>query len=60
MKISVELDEQVYTFETDRKSSRDLYHMIMHFKGLLLGMGYDLEKIDGCFKGAVDIKFTHG
>ena len=55
----IELDDQVYSFETNRKSSRDLYHMIMHFKGLLLGMGYDLENVDGCFKGAVDTKFTH-
>ena len=57
MKISIELDNDIYSFETDKERSIDLYHIILHFKGVLLGMVYDLDKIDGCFDGAKETKF---
>lgn len=58
MKILIKIDEESHTFESDSDNSKDLYHMILRFKGLLMGMGHCEEKIDGCLKGAVEIRLV--
>ncbi len=55
MKISIEIDEAIHSVESNSKNSKDLYHIVLHIKGLLMGMGYCEEKIDGSFKGAIGI-----
>jgi hypothetical protein len=54
MKILIEINKEIHSVESDRENSKDLYHMILHFKGLLMGIGHSEEKIDGCFKSALE------
>ncbi len=55
MKLSLTIDETECTIESKED---DLYHIILHFKSMLLSHGYDSEKINGCFESATKIWIT--
>jgi hypothetical protein len=57
MKISLTIQDTIHTCDSQ---GDDLYHIILHFKSLLLAQGYDEEKIDGCLKGAVGVCISKG
>jgi hypothetical protein len=59
MKILIEIDDEIHSVESNNPNSKDLYHMILHFKGLLMGIGHSEEKIDGCLKGALETHLIH-
>ncbi|NCF42407.1 MAG: hypothetical protein GWP32_05895 [Bacteroidetes bacterium] len=52
MKLSLTIQDTIHTCDSQ---GDDLYHIILHFKSLLLAQGYDEEKIDGCLKGVVGV-----
>ena len=59
MKILIEINDETHSVESNRPNSKDLYHMILYFKGLLMGIGHSEEKIDGCLKGALETRLIH-
>ena len=54
MKLSITIKDTTYSLESENESSDDLYHIILHFKGLLASLGHTHEKIDGCIEASAN------